>query len=941
MRISSILIPVISIGMGFVLFTSCQEEIGYDLSEDKSVANDIVKQEVVLSAYYENDGNTKTSYEPVSGHILWSPGDQISLFYGSGSGGGSCFTATNDEPVQRTQFSGTIGVITGITENTDDYSFWGIYPYSSQNSCDGSSVTTVVPHEQTGVAETFNEGEFVSIGKSSGLVMGFYNLCGAFYVKVTRSDITKITLRGLGSENLAGRVKISMSTGTPIVSEVLDAHNEITLTRPNGAPFTPGVGYFITCLPTRFNDGFYFEMETSGGLYARKQYDIDFTLGRNRFQAFNATIDSGATFITKVQQNNEIRYTTTDGTLLTTSITAWSYLDPYDSDYDEEASLVSHRYVNGIGIMTFSSNIVCAGFTYNYDSSLQERDRDRLLTVSFPSQVRKISSFNHCANLRKVILLGEIQNTGNPFTLCPELELFESPNAIGDGELLVVNHKAIALTLKDRNSFYTYDYSPGLITSIGSGFASGSNLADVFLSGIEEIDAGAFSLCTSLSDLIIYGCTERIRDRAFYGCTALTSLTLYAPLTYIGDNAFCGCSNLENIDLPSTLTTIGESAFSSCTALTNITLPSSLTTIQAGAFQGSGLTSVVIPASVTGIGEASFACQSMESATVCSVTPPSLLYWQDDDSYSFSPDPFTYHFHPVSYPIYVPKNSLSSYLADSDWSKYSSRLQAMSIIQFMDPAVKSICVANWDANYDGELSQSEAEAVSSLGTVFRNTNITAFPELNAFSGLTTISNSAFSSCSQLTEVALPPTIVTIGTNAFANTSNLRKIILPTTLRTIQESAFSASDVRELWTLPSGVQTIGNSAFSNCKMSRMIIPNTVTSIGNCAFEYCSSLRSLSLPTSLSAINEFTFTGTGITSVTIPASVASIGWHAFANCTSLTTVNCLRSTPPTIEYSGNVSIFYGISNFTIYVSNTSAYRNAAGWSIYQDKISYKKF
>lgn len=298
MSISRNLIPVAIAGMIVGMFASCQQELTNEVQDDQSLLEKIIEQkDVVLSAYYDDDqGVTKTSYESATGHILWSPGNQISLFYGSGSDGGSCFTATNDEPVQRTQFSGTIGVITGITEGTDDYYFWGVYPYNTQNSCDGTTVTTIVPHEQTGIAETFNDNEFVAIGKSAGLVMGFYNLCGAFYVKVTRSDITKITLKGKGDESLAGQVKISMSTGVPVVADVLARENEVTLTRPNGAAFIPGVGYFISCLPNRFSTGFSFEMETSEGLIGIKEYDIDFTLGRNRFQPFNATIDSGVSF---------------------------------------------------------------------------------------------------------------------------------------------------------------------------------------------------------------------------------------------------------------------------------------------------------------------------------------------------------------------------------------------------------------------------------------------------------------------------------------------------------------------------------------------------------------------------------------------------------------------------------------------------------------------
>ncbi len=58
---------------------------------------------------------------------------------------------------------------------------------------------------------------------------------------------------------------------------------------------------------------------------------------------------------------------------------------------------------------------------------------------------------------------------------------------------------------------------------------------------------------------------------------------------------------------------------------------------------------------------------------------------------------------------------------------------------FADANVKALCVANWDTNSNGELSEEEAAAVTNLGTVFQgNTTITSFDELQYFTGLSDI-----------------------------------------------------------------------------------------------------------------------------------------------------------------------------------------------------------
>lgn len=57
-------------------------------------------------------------------------------------------------------------------------------------------------------------------------------------------------------------------------------------------------------------------------------------------------------------------------------------------------------------------------------------------------------------------------------------------------------------------------------------------------------------------------------------------------------------------------------------------------------------------------------------------------------------------------------------------------------IDFADPNVEALCVANWDTNHDGKLSRAEAAVVTDLGEVFKeNREITSFDELQYFTGL--------------------------------------------------------------------------------------------------------------------------------------------------------------------------------------------------------------
>lgn len=110
-------------------------------------------------------------------------------------------------------------------------------------------------------------------------------------------------------------------------------------------------------------------------------------------------------------------------------------------------------------------------------------------------------------------------------------------------------------------------------------------------------------------------------------------------------------------------------------------------------------------------------------------------------------------------------------------------------IQFADEIVKSLSVASWDTNGDGELSYSEAAAVTSLGDVFRGSTITSFDELQYFTGLTDISPQAFSECMNLEDITLPSTITAIGQGAFVMCDNLRNISIPASVTAIGDGAF--------------------------------------------------------------------------------------------------------------------------------------------------------
>ena len=114
---------------------------------------------------------------------------------------------------------------------------------------------------------------------------------------------------------------------------------------------------------------------------------------------------------------------------------------------------------------------------------------------------------------------------------------------------------------------------------------------------------------------------------------------------------------------------------------------------------------------------------------------------------------------------------------------------------------------------------------------------------------------AFSSCSSLTSVTIPDSVISIGEGAFLNCENLTEI----SVSKGNKKYHSAGNCL--------IETESKTLIAGCNNSVIPADGSVTSIGDMAFYNCS----------------------GLTSVTIGNNVTSIGGWAFRGCSGLTNIN----------------------------------------------------
>ena len=284
---------------------------------------------------------------------------------------------------------------------------------------------------------------------------------------------------------------------------------------------------------------------------------------------------------------------------------------------------------------------------------------------------------------------------------------------------------------------------------------------------VDKINYDAFKGCSSLKTLVIPETVSEIAGAALKSCTALESITIPFIGSYPSSNhgSFASIFDTEHYGheeeyLPETLTTvvvtkpcttIPGNAFKDCELLTSITLPDTLTTIGSNAFEGCiGLVSMDIPESVTSIGFSAF----YKCTNLAHISLPDSLVVLDDNVFAYCEN---LHYNYSNNANYL-GNKDNPYLVLAnleDKSFYSYTIDNKTKIIGYDafygaPSLKSIVIPN---------------SVKSIG------------------------DHAFAYCSKLTSITIPDTVTVIGGGAFVRCDSLASVTLPSSITAIEGNLF--------------------------------------------------------------------------------------------------------------------------------------------------------
>jgi len=262
----------------------------------------------------------------------------------------------------------------------------------------------------------------------------------------------------------------------------------------------------------------------------------------------------------------------------------------------------------------------------------------------------------------------------------------------------------------------------------------------------------------------------------------------------------------------------------------------------------------------------------------------------------------------------------------------------------------------WTLYNDGELVISGSGGMEYDLWEDYSDNIT---KVTVQSGVTALSEGAFSNLTNLTSVSLPSGITSIPFFAFYGDSALESITIPSSVITIEDLAFCHCGLTKV-TIPANVENISSGAFCNCQkltgfsvnksnryfsapdgvltdadVTRIIaypcgltatsytVPSTVKTIGESAFLCNGILKSVTLPSGLTTLEDSAFdTCSKLAKITIPASVTSIGKDAFMDCSALAEIT-FRGNAPKID----ALAFENVNAKVYYRDKASGWTNSA--------------
>ena len=529
--------------------------------------------EITLNARFEEAPSRTTLVDETK--VYWMPSDEIKVFAGTSS---ARFSSDISDISATCNFTGTLGP-------ADKY--LAFYPYQEQVSYDGSVLTATLPSVQTATDGNITNGYLYSAGISAAdKSIYFRNLLSGICFSVESEGVSCVEFQGNAGEVIAGDIKATIADDS-VKAEAASAEGE-TVIRLNAPDryFTPGVPYYLVCIPAVFEKGVTLQMFKDDGTAATFKTDYSAELKRAVFGRITCA-DKGLTYKYpgfpegELPQDNEIWYTTLDNKPVT------EVLD------QPGCTLVSNTY-NGVGVLRFSGPVTQLNpITQNWD------DLDRLTGILVPDCVEFIGDgvFWGASKIREFRVPAKLQGARAFTSNVPlALERLYGHHVSEDERCIVIDGVLYAFA---PGGLTSYEVPSGVVRISSNAFSLTKELKTVVLpDGLTTLEQGSFSQ-SDLESVTIPASVQSIDTYAFMNCRKLKELLgeskfisqdrkfLSDPYGMYGNTLFFFAGKEDSsYEIPEGVVALENYAFSGCENLRSLSFPKGISFIAGSSFEG-------------------------------------------------------------------------------------------------------------------------------------------------------------------------------------------------------------------------------------------------------------------------------------------------------------------------------------------------------------------